>query len=176
MPGFSGIPGNDRRASRDSVHLAGYAMSSPFLDAAAAFFADFSKNAAPGRMLNYFSTAHPIEIHHAPALLPDGRIPCLTRLTGPNAVRSYFDLISAHFTRAPIVINHIEANASKSSVTADTTIIWTWRKSRRRWQEDLICTLRYDEAFQIISLTLETVSEPETCVLNAVDADTIKDD
>ncbi|KAF8710141.1 hypothetical protein AX14_013419 [Amanita brunnescens Koide BX004] len=146
-------------------------MSSPFLDAANAFFVDFSKNAAPARMLTYFSTAYPIEIQHAPALLPDGRIPRLTGLTGTNAVRSYFDLISAHFTRGSVVINHIEADDSKSSVVADTSIIWTWRRSHHRWQEDFICTLRYDETFKIISLTLETVSEPETCALNAVDTE-----
>ncbi|SRR6266550_2452190 len=151
-------------------------MSNPLLDAAAAFFADFSKNAAPIRMLSYFSTTHLIALQHIPALLPDGRISRLSRMTGLNAVRSYFDLISAHFTRAPVVINHLEADAETSSVTADATIIWTWRRSRHRWQEDLICTIRYDEAYKIISLILETVSEPGTCVMHAVDKDTSEDD
>ncbi|KAF8628698.1 hypothetical protein AX15_003756 [Amanita polypyramis BW_CC] len=141
-------------------------MADRLLDAATAFFADFSKNAAPACLLTYFSTTQPIAIQHAPAFFPDGRA---SRMSGANAIRSYFDLITAHFTRAPLVIKTIEADTNNSAITVDASIVWTWRRSHRRWREDLICTIRFDEAFKIVSLNLETVSEPETCVMHAVD-------
>ena len=139
------------------------------LDAASSFFNDFSQTATPATLLLHFSTTQPIAIQHAPALSQNGHN---SPLLGPNAVRSYFDLLATHWTRAPVAVNHTEADLVTNTVTADASITWTWRRSRRRWREDFICVLTYDDSLKITSLNLQTVSDPETCLMNAVDMHT----
>ncbi|KAF8625987.1 hypothetical protein AX17_006711 [Amanita inopinata Kibby_2008] len=138
------------------------------LDAAVSFFNDLSNNATPTTLLSHFSTAHPIVIQHAPAFPINSR----SRIFGSNAVRSYFDLLATHWTRSPVALNSTDADPNTSTVTADASITWTWRHSRRCWREDFICTICFDESLKIISLNVQTVSEPETCVMRAVDPGT----
>ncbi|PFH51233.1 hypothetical protein AMATHDRAFT_95766, partial [Amanita thiersii Skay4041] len=134
------------------------------LDAASSFFTDLSQNAPPATLLSYFSTTHLIDIQHHPAFSPNN-----SRLYGSNAVRSYFDLLATHWTRSPVTIHTTDVDIPTNTVTADASITWTWRRSHRRWREDFICTIQFDESLKIISLKVQTVSEPETCVMRAVD-------
>ncbi|CAA7262830.1 unnamed protein product [Cyclocybe aegerita] len=138
-------------------------------EASEAFFDAFASDTPPLKLLSYFSTTSPVTIQHAPAECP---IPQASRLVGPNALRSYFDLLSTHFLRGPVHAQappQVDPIARQVTLAASTT--WTWRKSGRAWTEDFIWTLEYDEGLKIVSFVIRTVSGPGTCVMRAVDTD-----
>ncbi|KAF8654681.1 hypothetical protein AX16_003471 [Volvariella volvacea WC 439] len=130
------------------------------------FFNALANNTPPIELLSHFSTTRPVTIQHAPASCPH---PHTSRLTGLNAIRSYFDLLATHWVRTDTRVHsvHIDPSSRKSIISASVT--WMWKKSRRSWTEDFTCTLEYDENYKIVSFLVCTNSGPGTCVMRAVD-------
>jgi len=138
-------------------------------DASGAFFDAFSANLSPASMLDYFSTTTPVVLQHAPAACPH---PQTSRLVGANAVRSYFDLLSTHWIRSDVSLlspTQVDQQTRRVVITASAT--WMWRKSGRKWIEDFVWTLDFDEGLEIVSFVIQTVSAPSTCIMQAVDAE-----
>ncbi|KAH0577983.1 hypothetical protein H2248_007034 [Termitomyces sp. 'cryptogamus'] len=110
---------------------------------------------SPQLLQSPYSTIHP-----AP------HIPKHLILRGPNAVRSYFDLIATHWTRSPVSHRIIDADPFTRTVIFEGSITWKWKKSGRSWIEDFTCTLAFDELLKIVSYVVRTDSASKTC-LNA---------
>ncbi|KAF4617626.1 hypothetical protein D9613_006223 [Agrocybe pediades] len=144
------------------------------LDASRRFFDAFAASQGSSQMLKFFSTTSAAVIQHAPASCPH---PYTSRLSGSNAVRSYFDLLGTHWTRSSVKLaSALEVDASKRrvSVTAEST--WTWKRSGRKFREEFTWTIDYDESMKIVSFIIRTLSGPGTCVMRAVDADPVSED
>ncbi|KAF8803421.1 hypothetical protein BYT27DRAFT_7145152 [Phlegmacium glaucopus] len=139
------------------------AASQEFLEA-------FSSNISPQNMVSYFSTTHPVIIQHAPASCTR---PSASRLIGPNALRSYFDLLATHWIRSDVKIRSAPqvVDGEARSVILGASVTWMWRKSGRKWTEDFTWTIEFDEGLKIISLIIQTVSEARTCIMRATDRD-----
>jgi len=136
------------------------------LFAADSLFADLASNTPPLLLLYHFSTTHPVVIQHAPAACPHAKA---SRLTGLNAVRSYFDLLATNYTRDDIQKHAVHANVDTRQVVVTASVRWMWKASRRTWREEFTCTLGYDEYLKVISFEVATQSSPATCVMRAVD-------
>ncbi|RDB14619.1 hypothetical protein Hypma_016446 [Hypsizygus marmoreus] len=132
------------------------------------FFEAFSSATHPLALLTYFSTTNPISIQHYPSTCTH---PQSSLLRGPNAIRSYFDLIATHWTRSDLHQKTISADPATGKVVLEGSIVWTWKKSGRRWTEDFTCTLVFDDLLKIVSFVVKTESPPATCVMRAVDSD-----
>lgn len=135
------------------------------------FFAALSNETPPLALLHHFSTTHPITIQHCPANCPHATS---SVVKGPNAVRSYFDLLATHWTRSNLTSHAVSADPITRRVLVKGSVIWTWKRSRRSWKEDFSCTLVFDdsEALKISNFTVLTESGPGTCVMRAVDKGT----
>ena len=134
--------------------------------AAQAFFDAFSSAVPSMKLVNYFSTTVPAFIEHAPSSC---RHPP-SRLIGPNALRSYFDLLSMNFKRPDVITRSTPAvDGVARRVVIVTSIEWTWKMSGRKWTEDSTWIIDFDESFKIRGFTVKTMSDPKTCVLQAVD-------
>ncbi|KAJ6583906.1 hypothetical protein DFH09DRAFT_263422 [Mycena vulgaris] len=140
------------------------------LFAAEVLFLDLSANTACDILLSHFSSTKDVVIQHAPALCPH---PYTSRLTGLNAVRSYFDLLATHWLRSNTKI-HAQTVVDPYRVAVNASVQWTWRSSGRSWREDFLCTLDYDDHLKIIGMIVETNSPPGTCIMRAVDADPLE--
>ncbi|KAH0578036.1 hypothetical protein H2248_005592 [Termitomyces sp. 'cryptogamus'] len=125
--------------------------------------------AVTNRYLTAFANdkTHPLyfTIHPAP------HIPKHLILRGPNAVRSYFDLIATHWTRSPVSHRIIDADPFTRTVIFEGSITWKWKKSGRSWIEDFTCTLAFDELLKIVSYVVRTDSASKTCLMRAKDVD-----
>ncbi|KAF7299835.1 hypothetical protein HMN09_00990400 [Mycena chlorophos] len=148
-------------------------MSAPpqkqLLFAADALFLDLASNAPTKVLLTHFSsTEKELVIQHAPIICP---YPLKGRLTGLNAVRSYFDLISLHWDRADLCVeSQIAVVHPTRTVTIRGSVRWIWKVSRNEWVEKFTCVLEYDENFKVVGMVVETTSSPGTCVMRAVDS------
>ncbi|KAJ6622625.1 hypothetical protein B0H10DRAFT_892974 [Mycena sp. CBHHK59/15] len=140
------------------------------LFAAEAFFLDLSANTPSKILIAHFSSTKEVVIQHAPALCPH---PYTSRLTGLNAVRSYFDLIATNWLRSETQIRSQTAIEPRQ-VAVKASVRWTWRESGRSWTEDFLCILDYDDNLKIMSMIIQTESEPGTCVMRAIDADALE--
>ncbi|KAF9031467.1 hypothetical protein BJ165DRAFT_1518924 [Panaeolus papilionaceus] len=139
--------------------------------ASAAFFEAFSSSTPSRELLSFFSTTGLPIIQHAPMACPH---PQTSRLSGSNAVRSYFDLLATHWTRSNVKVSETpEIDAGRRRVTLTASTRWTWRKSGRGWTEDFTWTLDFDESLKILSFVARTTSPPGTCVMRAIDADSL---
>ncbi|KAF7298660.1 hypothetical protein MIND_00813200 [Mycena indigotica] len=139
------------------------------LFAADALFLDLAANASTKILLSHFSSTNELVIQHAPISCP---LPQDSRLTGLNAVRSYFDLISVHWERKDLCLDSQNAITHPTkTVTVHGSVGWTWRLSRREWTEKFTCTLEYDDNLKVVGMVVETTSPPATCVMRAVDMD-----
>ncbi|PPR08264.1 hypothetical protein CVT24_001157 [Panaeolus cyanescens] len=133
------------------------------------FFEAFSSNTPSRELLGFFSTSGMPVIQHAPLTCPH---PQTSRLTGSNAVRSYFDLLATHWTRSNAkMVEKPKVDLAQRRVTLTATTRWTWRKSGRGWTEDFTWTLDFDESLKILSFVARTTSPPGTCVMRAIDAE-----
>lgn len=144
-------------------------MDSQLLAATESFFKALAANQPPLKLLAYFSTTNPVSIQHVPRTCPH---PHASRLHGLNAVRSYFDLLATHWERTAIKQHKTSVDTDTYSVTTIATITWRWKKSGRSWNEDISCTLEFDENLRICHLLVTTESDTSTCVMRAVDSDT----
>lgn len=135
-----------------------------------AFFVALATNTPPLRLLSYFSTTHPVVIQHAPSSCPNPRS---SRLSGLNAIRSYFDILATHWTRTNMHRHSIRADPALRRVVVSASVTWMWKKSGRKWNEDFTCTLDYDEGLKIVSFIVTTESGTSTCVMRAVDAEPV---
>ena len=144
------------------------------IDACNCFFDAFSSDTPPLTLLNFFSTTHPVTIQHYPAKCP---VPQTSLLRGPNAVRSYFDLLATHWTRSNITSHAVAVDPLSRRVLVKGSINWTWKKSGRSWQEDFSCTLVFDDSdpLKIAQFVVKTENGAQACVMRAVDADTKSD-
>jgi hypothetical protein len=95
----------------------------------------------------------------------------LTPLIGLNAVRSYFDLLSMHYTRLRMTTHSTHASPETGRVIATASILWKWNKSGKQWIEDVECTLDFDEHLRVKTFLVKTLSADDTCVMRAVDHD-----
>jgi hypothetical protein len=133
------------------------------------FLSAVSNNTSP---LAHFSTTHPVSIQHCPARCIN---PHSFLLRGPNAVRSYFDLLATHWTRSKLNIHTVVPHPAQARVIAKGSVVWTWKRSGRSWREDFTCTLVFEDsdpaALRILSFMVITESAPGTCVMHAVDED-----
>lgn len=136
------------------------------MSATDAFFAALATNTAPMTLLTYFSSTYLVIIQHAPSTCP---YPKSSRLTGLNAIRSYFDLLATHWTRSDMQKHSVQANTTDRTVVVKASVTWMWKKSRRSWREEFTCTLGYDEHCKIVSFIVRTESGPGTCIMRAVD-------
>jgi len=137
------------------------------LDASNAFFNAFAASKPPTNMLGYFSISTPVVLQHAPAGCPQTP---MSRHVGSNAIRSYLDLLATHWIRSDVCLrNPPQADEVTRRVVLPGSATWSWRKSGRKWTEDFIWTLDFDEGLKIISFVVQTVSEPSTCVMRATD-------
>ncbi|KAJ6585471.1 hypothetical protein B0H19DRAFT_981654 [Mycena capillaripes] len=137
------------------------------LFAAEVLFLDLSAATPSDILIGHFSSTKEVVIQHAPALCPH---PFTSRLTGLNAVRSYFDLLATHWIRSDTKI-HTRSVVDTNQVAVNASVQWTWRSSGRSWREDFLCTLDYDDNLKIVGMIVATESAPGTCVMRAVDAD-----
>lgn len=133
------------------------------LKAAQAFFNDLGANRSSADLLHYFSDTDLIRLSHSP--VDTYTFP----LTGIQAVRSYFDLLSTHWTRDEINLHNISASVDDQQVIVNASVKWKWKYSGRSWTEAFTCTLDYDECLRIKAFIVQTNSAPETCVMRAVD-------
>jgi hypothetical protein len=144
------------------------------IDACNRFFSAFSTDTPPLILLSYFSTTHPITIQHCPAKCPT---PHTSILRGPNAVRSYFDLLATHWTRSNLTSHAVAVDPYSRRVIVKGSVNWTWKKSGRSWQEDFSCTLVFDDSdpLKIANFVVKTENGAKACVMQAVDVDTKRD-
>lgn len=140
------------------------------LFAAEVLFLDLSANPPSNILVAHFSSTKEVVIQHAPALCPH---PYTSRLTGLNAVRSYFDLLTTHWMRSDTQ-THSRTVVGPSQVAVNGSVQWTWRSSGRSWREDFLCTLDYDDNLKVVGMVVETHSAPGTCVMRAVDEDPLE--
>lgn len=139
------------------------------LEAAQSFLDAFSSASPSMKLVNYFSTTMPAFIEHAPS--SSCRQPP-SRLIGLNALRSYFDLLSMNFKRPDVIMRGTPAvDGVARRVVIVTSTGWTWKMSGRKWTEDSTWILDFDESFKIRGFTVKTMSDPKTCVLQAVDVE-----
>lgn len=148
-------------------------LSSPtreqLLAATERYLAAFANNKTHSlTLLSYFSTTSPIWIQHYPATCSH---PQSSLLRGPNAIRSYFDLLATHWTRTCMRRRTLQADAPTRTIVLEGSVTWTWKKSGRSWVEDFTCTLAFDELLKIVSFSVRTDSEVKTCVMRAKDVD-----
>jgi hypothetical protein len=137
------------------------------LFAAEVLFLDLSASTPSNILVAHFSSTKEVVIQHTPALCPH---PYTSRVTGLNAVRSYFDLLATHWLRSDTKI-HSRIVVETNQVAVNASVQWTWRSSGRSWREDFLCTLDYDDQLKIIGMIVQTNSAPGTCVMRAVDED-----
>ncbi|KAF5311566.1 hypothetical protein D9611_009506 [Ephemerocybe angulata] len=144
-------------------------IACPLRMAVDAFFEGLCAKQTTAQRLEYFSTTEALILQHSPAICPSI---AAFRVTGQNAVRSYFDILSTHWHRenlqlrgAPLVDVH------SRSASYDASITWIWRRSGRRWTEEFNCAITFDDNLKVVSLIIRTDSAPETCVMNAKDVD-----
>ncbi|KAJ7250040.1 hypothetical protein B0H12DRAFT_1052525 [Mycena haematopus] len=137
------------------------------LFAAEMLFLDLSANTSSNIVISHFSSTKEVVIQHAPALCPH---PHTSRLTGLNAVRSYFDLIATHWLRSDTKIR-TRTIVEPNQVAVSASVQWTWRSSGRSWREDFLCTLDYDDNLKVIGMIVETTSPSGTCIMRAIDED-----
>ncbi|TFK34750.1 hypothetical protein BDQ12DRAFT_337022 [Crucibulum laeve] len=142
--------------------------TSELLATSDAFFTALANNTASVALLSYFSSTHLVSIQHAPAKCPH---PQTSRLTGSNAIRSYFDLLATHWVRLGMTRHSQRADAEARRVIVSASVIWKWKRSGRKWTEDFTCTLEFDESLKIVNLVIKTEGAPSTCVMRAVDVD-----
>ncbi|KAF8215053.1 hypothetical protein K438DRAFT_1705525 [Mycena galopus ATCC 62051] len=135
--------------------------------AAEVLFLDLSANNPSNILIGHFSSSKEVVIQHAPVLCPH---PYTSRLTGVNAVRSYFDLIATHWLRSDMKI-HNRTIVEPNQVAVKASVQWTWRSSGRTWVEEFLCTLDYDDQLKVVGMIIETNSGPGTCIMRAVDED-----
>ena len=141
------------------------------LESTRRFLQALSTSTPPLALLTHFSTTSQISILHYPSTCPH---PSSSLLLGPNAIRSYFDLLATHWTRSNLSAPHnlIHADPDTRTVTlAGSSIRWTWRANGRSWTEEFTCILGFDEFAKITRFEVRTESEPGTCVMCAVDRD-----
>ncbi|KAG6845066.1 hypothetical protein H0H87_001128 [Tephrocybe sp. NHM501043] len=117
-------------------------------------------------MLNFFSTIYPVTIQHYPS---SSTHPHSSVLRGPNAVRSYFDLLATHWTRTAVHKRTIDVNPFTRTVVFEGSVTWKWKKSGRSWVEEFTCTLLFDELLKIVSYAVRTDSPLKTCLMRAKD-------
>ncbi|KAJ7160185.1 hypothetical protein C8R46DRAFT_956385 [Mycena filopes] len=142
------------------------------LFAAEILFLDLSADASSSILVRHFSTTREVVLQHAPALCPH---PHTSRVTGLNAVRSYFDLLATHWRRSETQLHsRAVVEGTKSQVVVTASVKWTWRLSGRSWREDFSCTLEYDDSLKVVEMIVETNSPQGTCVMRAVDADPLE--
>ncbi|KAJ7364904.1 hypothetical protein DFH08DRAFT_840271, partial [Mycena albidolilacea] len=137
------------------------------LFAAEVLFLDLSTNIPSNILTAHFSSSNELVIQHAPILCPH---PHTSRLTGLNAVRSYFDLIATTWLRSDMKV-HMRTVVEPNQVAVNASVRWTWRSSDRSWTEDFLCTLEYDDSLKVVGMIVETNSAPGTCIMRAVDED-----
>ncbi|KAJ7490556.1 hypothetical protein FB451DRAFT_621919 [Mycena latifolia] len=140
------------------------------LFAAEVLFLDLGASTPSDILVTHFSSTNDVVIQHAPALCPH---PHTSRVTGLNAVRSYFDLLATHWMRSNSEV-HAKTVVDAYRVAVTASVQWTWRLSGRSWREEFLCTLEYDDHLKIVAMIVETNSPPGTCVMRAVDADPLK--
>ncbi|KAF7364788.1 hypothetical protein MVEN_00348800 [Mycena venus] len=140
------------------------------LFAAEVLFLDLSANSNSNIIISHFSSTQEVVIQHAPLLCPH---PHTSRLTGLNAVRSYFDLLFTHWTRSNMKI-HSRTVVEPNQVAVSASVQWTWRSSGRSWKEEFLCTLDYDDNLKIVGMIVETNSAPGTCIMRAIDEDPLE--
>ncbi|KAF8074049.1 hypothetical protein FPV67DRAFT_784034 [Lyophyllum atratum] len=144
-------------------------MRDQLLTATDHFLTAFASNKThPLTLLSHFSTTWPTSIQHYPSTCSH---PQSSLLRGANAIRSYFDLLATHWTRSCVVHRTLQADISTRTVVFEGNVTWTWKKSGRSWVEDFTCTLAFDELLKIVSFSVRTDSEIQTCVMRAKDVD-----
>ncbi|TFK71272.1 hypothetical protein BDN72DRAFT_469281 [Pluteus cervinus] len=144
------------------------ATTQQLLSSTNSFFNALSNNTSPITLLSYFSTTRLVSLQHAPATCPH---PHTSRLTGLNAIRSYFDLLATHWTRTDMRIHSAQVDSSAKQVVVAASVTWMWKKSRKSFTEDFTCTLQFDDNQKIVDFLVCTNSGPGTCVMRAVDAE-----
>ncbi|KAJ7845426.1 hypothetical protein B0H14DRAFT_3455057 [Mycena olivaceomarginata] len=140
------------------------------LFAAEVLFLDLSANTSSNILVAHFSSSNEVVIQHAPILCPH---PHTSRLSGLNAVRSYFDLIATTWLRSDMKV-HMQTVVEPNQVAVNASVRWTWRSSGRSWTEDFLCTLEYDDSLKVVGMIVETNSAPGTCIMRAVDEDPLE--
>ncbi|KAJ7643693.1 hypothetical protein FB45DRAFT_895774 [Roridomyces roridus] len=136
------------------------------LFAADALFLDFDSNTPCSVLISHFSSDESVVLQHAPARCPHRST---SLMTGPNAVRSYLDLLATYWYRSDSQI-HERKVVGANRVEVSASVRWTWRSSGRSWVEDFVCLLDYDEHLKVVGMTVDTKSAPGTCIMRAVDA------
>ncbi|KAF5377865.1 hypothetical protein D9615_006746 [Tricholomella constricta] len=135
------------------------------------FLSAFANNKThPLTLLTYFSTSAPVTIQHYPSTCTH---PQSSLLRGPNAIRSYFDLLATHWTRTGLRMHQrtLEVDAAARRVVVQGCVTWTWKRSGRSWVEEFTCTMGFDEALKIVSFAVRTESASKTCIMQAKDVD-----
>ncbi|KAG6917305.1 hypothetical protein DXG01_003146 [Tephrocybe rancida] len=133
------------------------------------YLAAFANNKThPLFLLTFFSTISPVTIQHYPSTSTH---PQASLLRGPNAVRSYFDLLATHWTRTAVHKRAIDVDPFTRTVVFEGSITWKWKKSGRSWVEDFTCTIAFDELLKIVSYAVRTNSPLKTCLMRAKDID-----
>lgn len=127
---------------------------------------DISTNAPASRLLNHFSTTHNVVLQHS---FSTCATPQAYRFTGLTAVRSYFDLLATHYERACVGQQIALVSEAGGRVIVDGSTKWTWKRSRREWQEDYRVYVDFDAALKVVSYVVVTTSPEGTCVMRAVD-------
>jgi hypothetical protein len=141
---------------------------SQLLQAANRFLAALSSPSSTSRiLLSFFSTIQSVTLDHSPSNthFPQYSMP----FVGLHAVRSYFDLISMHYTRVSVTTHTTHVYSAYSRVAATASIVWRWNSSGHIWTEDIHCTFEFDNALKMKSFIVKTQSPENTCVLRAVD-------
>ncbi|KAJ7578191.1 hypothetical protein C8J56DRAFT_969277 [Mycena floridula] len=134
--------------------------------AADALFTDLGCNSPPIVLLGHFSQTHLVVIQHAPLTCPHAKE---SRLTGLNAVRSYFDILATHWDRSEPKRHSLVVKEDTMQVDVAASVKWTWKASGKSFREDFTCTLDFDEHAKVTSFIMNTTSGPGTCVMRAVD-------
>jgi hypothetical protein len=116
----------------------------------------------PLRLLSHFSRTELVVIDHTPINAPHAY-----PATGLNAVRSYFDLLSTHWTCKSFERHETNVFPEAQQVVTKASVIWTWKHSGRSWTEEFTCTFDFDDQLKVKRFLVRTTSPPGTCVMMA---------
>ena len=138
----------------------------PLQSAAESLFEDIAKQRPSSVILSHFSTTQSVILQHDYIY---SKAPY--QFVGLHAVRSYFDLLSLHWTRDNMH-HKCDVRADKLQVVVTASVQWTWRVSRKSWREDFTCTLDFDELLKVKGFVVASNAPEAFCVMRAVDSTT----
>jgi hypothetical protein len=106
-------------------------------------FADIAASTSPLLLLSHFSDTEIVVIDHAhidahPA--PN---------VGLNAVRSYFDILTTHWSRSNLERHETFIRPESHQVICRASVWWTWRSSGRKFKEEFTVTVDWDDQLKV---------------------------